>query len=202
LNFCFGISDTSGRVRGSHARSASVWIESWSGARGGDVRQQSPMPIVLHRMTAWEGFKHSQSRPCDSPTIMNLSSHLWEIQARTTITIIPSGNLSWMLLMMTILFNELDDTWSRGATARVLQNGSRRADPGPYIQFLFECEDTTLERWLELKVYPGNWSLKVEASREWILIQWEQDSTTMHSIEATKHRSVQRAHGCEMIHYH
>jgi hypothetical protein len=87
--------------------------------------------------------------------------------------------------VITILLNELDDRWSRGATARVLQSGSRRDDPGPYIRFLFEYEDTALEQWLELKVYLGNWSRRVEASREWILIEWKQDSTTIGSIEAT-----------------
>jgi hypothetical protein len=53
--------------------------------------------------------------------------------------------------MITILLNELDDTWSRGATARVLQSGSRHDDPGPCIRFLCECEDTALERWLDSK---------------------------------------------------
>jgi hypothetical protein len=86
--------------------------------------------------------------------------------ARTGITIIPSGNLSWMFLMITIRFNELDDTWSRGPTACVLQSGSRRDEPAPCVRFRFKCEDTTLKRWLELKVYLGNWTLKVEASRE------------------------------------
>jgi hypothetical protein len=104
--------------------------------------------------------------------------------------------------MITILLSELDSTWSRGATARVLYSGSCRDDPGPYLRFLFECEDTTLERGFKLKVYLGNWSLQVKASREWILIEWEQDSTTMRSIEATQRRSVQEACACEMIHYH
>jgi hypothetical protein len=79
-----------------------------------------------------------------------------EGHTRTGITIIPSGNFSWIRLMITILLNELDDKWSPGATACVLQSGSRRDGPGPYIRFLFECQDTTLERWLELKVYLGN----------------------------------------------
>jgi hypothetical protein len=79
-----------------------------------------------------------------------LDGDLWVTYARAGITIIPSGNLSWTLLMITILLNELDDTWFRGATARVLQSSSRRDDSGPYIRFLFECEDTTLERRLEL----------------------------------------------------
>jgi hypothetical protein len=58
--------------------------------------------------------------------------------------------------MITILLNDLDDTWSRGATASVLQSGSRRGNPGPYIRFLFGCEDAALERWLELKIYLDN----------------------------------------------
>jgi hypothetical protein len=87
-------------------------------------------------------------------------------------------------------------------TARVLQSGSCHDDPGPYIRFLFECEDSTLERCLELKVYLSNWSLKVEASWEWIIIEWEQDSITMHSIEGTRHRSMLRVRACEMIYYH
>jgi hypothetical protein len=104
--------------------------------------------------------------------------------------------------MITILLTELDDTWSRGATVRVLQSGSRPDNPSRNIRFLFECEDTTLERRLELKVCLGNGSLKVEASREWILIEWEHDSTTVHSIEATQHRSVQKPLAGEMTHYH
>jgi hypothetical protein len=104
--------------------------------------------------------------------------------------------------MIAILFNELDDTWSRGAAARMPQSGSLRDNPGPYIRFLFECEDTALERWLEIKVYLGNWSIKVEASREWILIEWEQSSTMRYAIEAISHRSVQKARACEMIHDH
>jgi hypothetical protein len=117
---------------------------------------------------------------------------LWGIHARTGITIMPSGNLSWTPLMITIFLNELDDTWSRGATARVLQSDSHRDDPGPYLQFLFECEDTAFKQWLKLKIYLGNWSLKVEASREWVLIEWEQDSTTIRSIEATQHEACKR----------
>jgi hypothetical protein len=85
-----------------------------------------------------------------------LDGDFWWTHARTGITIIPSGNLSWMLLMITILLNELDDTWLHGGAARVLQSASRRHDPGRYIRFLFKCEDTALERWLELKVYLGN----------------------------------------------
>jgi hypothetical protein len=68
--------------------------------------------------------------------------------------------------MISIPLNELDDTWARGATVRVLQSGAHRDDPGPYMRFLLESEDFTLERWLELKIYLGNWSLKVEAWRE------------------------------------
>jgi hypothetical protein len=75
-----------------------------------------------------------------------------------------------MLLMITILLNKLDDTWSRDATAHLLQSGSCRDDPGPWIRFLFQCEGAGRERWLELKVCLGNWSLKVEALREWIFI--------------------------------
>jgi hypothetical protein len=85
-----------------------------------------------------------------------LDGDVWGPHARTGITIVPTDNLSWTLLMITILFNESDGTWSRGATAGVRQGGSHRDDPGPYIRFLFECEDTTLERRLELKVYLGN----------------------------------------------
>jgi hypothetical protein len=104
--------------------------------------------------------------------------------------------------MIIILLNELDDTWSRGATLRVRQGGSRRDDPGPYLRFLFERKDTTLKRRRELKVHLGNWSLKVEASQEWILMEWEQDSTTRYSIKATQHRSGHEARACETIHYH
>jgi hypothetical protein len=81
------------------------------------------------------------------------------------------------------------------------QSGSRRDDPGPYLRFLFDCEEIALKRWRGLKVYLGNSSRKIEASREWILIEWKHDSTTMRSIEATQHKSVQKARACEMIHY-
>jgi hypothetical protein len=99
-----------------------------------------------------------------------LDGDLGRTRAQTATTNILTANLSWTLLMIIILLNELDDTWSRGATACVLQRGSRRDCPGPYIRFLSEC-DTTLERWLEFKIYLGNWSLKVEELREWILME-------------------------------
>jgi hypothetical protein len=131
-----------------------------------------------------------------------LDDNLWGTQARTGIAIIHSGNLSLTLLMITILLNELDDTWSLGATARVLKSGCHRDDPGLHIRWLFECEDTALERWLERNVYLGNWSVKVEASREWILIEWEEDSTTLRSIAAPQHGSVQKARACAMLYSH
>jgi hypothetical protein len=42
---------------------------------------------------------------------------------------------------------------------------------GNVYPIFFECEGTALERWLELKVYLGNWSLKAEPSQERILIE-------------------------------
>jgi hypothetical protein len=42
---------------------------------------------------------------------------------------------------------------------------------------------------------------KVEVSLEWIPIEWEHDSTTIHSIKATQHRIVQKVRACEMIRY-
>jgi hypothetical protein len=57
-----------------------------------------------------------------------LDDDLSETHAQTEITIILSGNLSWTLLMITILLNELDDTWSQGAKAGVLQSSSLRDD--------------------------------------------------------------------------
>jgi hypothetical protein len=47
--------------------------------------------------------------------------------------------------MIIVLLNKLDDAYPGGMTARVPQSGSRRDDPGPYIRFLFECEDIALE---------------------------------------------------------
>jgi hypothetical protein len=75
-------------------------------------------------------------------TKAKLNGDLWGTHARTRIIIFPSGNLSSTLLMIIILLNEWDDTFSRGAKAHVLQGRFRRDDPGPYIRKLFECEDT------------------------------------------------------------
>jgi hypothetical protein len=132
-------------------------------------------------------------------TKVMLDGGLWGTHTRTGITIISSGNLARAFLMIAILLNELDDTWSRGATARVQQSGSLRDGPCPYIRFLFECEDTPLERLFDLKVYLGNWSLKIEASRGWILIEWEHDSIMMRSMEAAQHRSVQKSRVCTVL---
>jgi hypothetical protein len=106
-----------------------------------------------------------------------LDGGTWGTHVRTGTTIIPGGNLSWTLLRIIILLNELDDTWSRGATARVLQSGSRRDDPGPYVRFLFECEGTTLEQWLNSKFISAIGVQKSKHRGSGILIEWEHDST-------------------------
>jgi hypothetical protein len=41
-----------------------------------------------------------------------------------------------------------------------------------------------LSRWLAVKVFLGEWSIDVEASREWIVIEWEPLESTRESTEA------------------
>jgi hypothetical protein len=55
---------------------------------------------------------------------------------------------------------------------------------------LFQCENTALARWLAVNFFPGDWSIDVEASHEWIVIEWEPLETMRESIEATQHRST------------
>jgi hypothetical protein len=55
-----------------------------------------------------------------------LDRDIWGTHTRTGITIIPSLNLSWTLRMITILLNELDDTWSRSDSRRAPERFSSR----------------------------------------------------------------------------
>jgi hypothetical protein len=81
-----------------------------------------------------------------------------------------SGHLTWNLLTAAILLNELDNTWSHTGIVRCDWSESRD-EAGPYLRFLFQCEDTALERWLELRVFTTTWTVEVEASSEWTLIE-------------------------------
>jgi hypothetical protein len=75
--------------------------------------------------------------------------------------------------MITILLNELDETWPRGATARLTSTRLRNANPRTYLRFVFQCEDAELDHRLEVRVFLGDWTIEVNASRDWIVIEWE-----------------------------
>jgi hypothetical protein len=51
----------------------------------------------------------------------------------------------------------------------------QRARPG-----MFQCEDTELDRRLEVRVFLGDWTIEVDASREWIVIEWEPRPLMIH----------------------
>jgi hypothetical protein len=86
----------------------------------------------------------------------------------------PSSDLPWAVLVATILPHELDDTWSPDGPARRISSGSLDRNPPASLRVLLPCADTPLERCLELRVCSGNSCVEVEASREWIAIEWEQ----------------------------
>jgi hypothetical protein len=90
------------------------------------------------------------------------------------------------LLVATILLNELADTWSPDGATRLISRGSCPGDRGPYLRFIFRCEDTALE----LKVFHGNWTIEIEASKEWTLIEWDAHSSLIYSNEAAQHDKV------------
>jgi hypothetical protein len=58
------------------------------------------------------------------------------------------------------------------------------------LHILLQCEDSALARWIAVKVFPGDWIIDVEASGEWIVIDWEHLKTVRESTEATRHRSA------------
>jgi hypothetical protein len=66
---------------------------------------------------------------------------------------------------------------------------------------LFQCEDTELDRRLEVRVFLGNWTIEVDTSREWIVIEWESDTCMIHSADGTQSRKMKPARDCEYVQY-
>jgi hypothetical protein len=92
--------------------------------------------------------------------------------------------------MITIRLNEVDHTCSRGATARPASTRSRNANSRTHLRFLFPCEDTKLDRRLEVRVFLGNRTIEVDASREWIVIDWQPCTLVIHSPDETQSQKM------------
>jgi hypothetical protein len=152
------------------------------------------IPILESSIPIESGFRGLQTHSM-------LDADLFGARAPIGIPIFPSGDLSWSLLIATIFLNELDETWFPDGVARLVSTGSRPGDSRPYLRFTFSCEDTTLERWVELKVFHGSWTLEVEASREWIIIEWDGHSSAVNSIEASQKRKLKIPKEREFIQY-
>jgi hypothetical protein len=126
-------------------------------------------------------------------TIPLLEPDLWGPRAPTGILIAPPDGSQWNLLKIAILLNELDQTWHPGKSARLTTGSSRTTKDDRYLRFLFECDDTLLERWLEVKIFLPSWAMEVQAAREWVQIEWTAHEIVAESTGATQHRSIQRA---------
>jgi hypothetical protein len=102
-----------------------------------------------------------------------LNSDIWGTRAPIGMSMTPVDPQKWTLSALGIILNELDSTWDRdGRICSVTKHIS--ADHLRFhLHILFQCEDTALVRWLAVKVFPGDWSIDVETSREWIVIEWE-----------------------------
>jgi hypothetical protein len=69
------------------------------------------------------------------------------------------------------------------------------------LRFLFQCEDTELDRRLEVRVFLGDWTIEVDASREWIVIEWESRTRMIHSADGTHSRKIKTARDREYVQY-
>jgi hypothetical protein len=130
-----------------------------------------------------------------------LDPDIWSTRAPAGIPIILNGNRIWTLQVIAAVLNELDDTWNHIASVRLLNKQSNSEDQLRYLRYIFGCEDTLVERWLEVKVCLGTWSVDVQASREWIITEWESISITVNSNEAAQHRKLKSARQREMTKY-
>jgi hypothetical protein len=122
-----------------------------------------------------------------------LDAHIWGPPTPIAISISPSGKSDWTLLEIVILLNELDEAWHQGASVRLMFGHSLVTKTDRNLRFLFECDDTVLERWLEIKVFLPTWEAEVKAAREWVQIERRATETTKHSTEASRHRTLQTA---------
>jgi hypothetical protein len=95
-----------------------------------------------------------------------LDADLWGTRAPTGLNISPSGDAEWSLRSISIVLNELDNTWRRSANPRMMSKRSSSNDFPTYLRLIFESHDTMLEKWIEIKVCLETWSVVVEASRE------------------------------------
>jgi hypothetical protein len=125
-----------------------------------------------------------------------LDDDIWVTRAPMGVVITPVEQQKLALSTLAILLNELDSMSDRDGRIRSVPKHISVDHLMFHLHMLFQCEDAALARWLAFQVFPGNWSIDVEASREWIVIEWEPLKTTRKSTEATQHRARERRVNC------
>jgi hypothetical protein len=103
--------------------------------------------------------------------ILALIVDIWGIRVPVKLSVTSSGNLPWTLRMITILLNEFCVTWSRGATGRFTSTRPGSPNHRTHLRLFVQCEDTGLNRRLEVRVFLRNWRTEVNTSREWTVIK-------------------------------
>jgi hypothetical protein len=104
--------------------------------------------------------------------------------------ITPVEQQKWTLYTFVILLNELDSTSDCDGRIHSMTTHISADYLRFYLDMLFQCDGAELARWLAVKVFPGDWSIDVEASCEWTVIDWEPLETVRESTEAIQHRSA------------
>jgi hypothetical protein len=119
-----------------------------------------------------------------------LERDIWGTRTPIGVAITPVEQQKWTLSAFAIMLNELDSTQDRDGRIRSATKHISADNSRFHLHMLFQCEGTALARWLAVKVLPGDWSLDVKTSREWVVIEWEPLEITRESREATQHRST------------
>jgi hypothetical protein len=104
-----------------------------------------------------------------------LDNDVWGVRHPSGFSIRPSYNDSWAILAVSVLLNELDATWRHLSRSRARSRAIRNASPGIYIPFVVQCKDTTVDRWIQVKIFTCVWTFEIEASWEWTTGEWKSE---------------------------
>jgi hypothetical protein len=102
-----------------------------------------------------------------------LDGNISRTGATIDVVITPVEQQTWTLSAFAILLNELDSTWDHDGRICSVEKHISADHSSFYLHTLFQCENTALPRLLAVKSFPGDWSIDLEASREWIVTEWE-----------------------------